>query len=121
MVACVVAEIPNADKQKARQRAALHDLFTGPKLGFDGAYAGHYAASCAVVVTSNGAGRGITSVVLRDEQMVHIMAPEMCCEEAGLATGFFLPAIWQLDELTANPRFCRSTKNERILLIAASA
>ncbi|MDY7584716.1 hypothetical protein [Pseudomonas sp. CCI3.1] len=56
-----------------------------------------------------------------DDGMVLIMAPEMCCEEAGLATGFFLPAIWQLDELTANPRFCRSTKNERILLIAASA
>ena len=93
MVARVVAEIPHADKLQACQRAAFHDLFTGPELGFDRADAGHYTASCAVVVASNGARRGITSAVLRDKQMVHIMAPERSCEEAGLATGFFLPAI----------------------------
>jgi len=45
-------------------------------------------------VASKGARRGLTSAVLRDEKMVHIMAPEISCEEAGLATGFFLPAIW---------------------------
>jgi hypothetical protein len=62
-----------------------------------------------------------TSAALRENRIVLIINLVNCCEEAGLATGFFLPAIWQLDELTANPRFCRSTKNERILLIAASA
>jgi len=34
--------------------------------------------------------------LLPDDGMVLIMAPEMCCEEAGLATGFFLPAIQAL-------------------------
>jgi hypothetical protein len=82
VVARVVAEIPDTNEQQTRQRAALHDLFTGPKLGFDGSYAGHYTASCKVDVMTardftlvRDAEQGSREPQLPDVRMVLIMAP----------------------------------------------
>ena len=56
--------------------------------------------------------------VLLDAGMVLIMIPLMLCEEAGVQPGFFMPAIWVLDGLTANPRRFSSTHEMLIIRLS---